>query len=83
MLTLSMVQVLPYFEDCDIVARYTAYKSDGCYTAPRTYASTDYGMVFNECRFTAEEGVGDQVTDVSLLLELSTVQVSKLLKSLM
>ena len=48
-----------YFDDCDIVARYTPYKSDGCYTAPRTYASTDYGMVFNECRFTAEEGVGD------------------------
>lgn len=47
------------FEDCDIVARYTEYKSDGCYTAGRTYASTPYGYVFNNCRFLAEEGVAD------------------------
>ena len=49
------------FEDCDIVARYTEYKSDGCYTAGRTYASTPYGYVFNNCRFLAEEGVADGV----------------------
>lgn len=48
-----------YFDDCDIVARYTEYKADGCYTAGRTYASTDYGFVFNNCRFLAEEGVKD------------------------
>ena len=47
------------FEDCDIVARYTEYKADGCYTAGRTYASTPYGYVFNNCRFLAEDGVED------------------------
>lgn len=46
-----------YFYDCDIVARYTSYKSDGCYTAARTYDYTDYGFVFNSCRFLAEDGV--------------------------
>lgn len=48
-----------YFDDCDIVARYTEYKADGCFTAGRTYASTDYGYVFNNCRFTAEDKVAD------------------------
>lgn len=54
-----------YFDDCDIVARYTSYKPDGCFTAPRTYASTDYGMVFNDCRFLAEDGVGDDTYRLS------------------
>ena len=48
-----------YFDDCDIVARYTEHKADGCFTAGRTYASTDYGYVFNNCRFTAEDKVAD------------------------
>ena len=48
-----------YFDDCDIVARYTEYKADGCFTAGRTYASTDYGYVFNNCRFIAEDKVAD------------------------
>lgn len=48
------------FEDCDIVARYTEYKADGCYTAGRTYATTEYGYVFNNCRFLAEDGVADR-----------------------
>lgn len=48
-----------YFDDCDIVARYTEYKADGCFTAGRTYASTDYGYVFNNCRFLAEDKVLD------------------------
>lgn len=48
-----------YFDDCDIVARYTEYKADGCFTAGRTYASTDYGYVFNNCRFLAEDKVAD------------------------
>lgn len=48
-----------YFEDCDIVGRYTQYKKDGCFTAPRTASSNAYGYVFNNCRFTAEKGIGD------------------------
>ncbi len=48
-----------YFEDCDIVGRYTQYKSDGCFTAPRTDSSSKYGYVFNNCRFTAEGGIKD------------------------
>lgn len=48
-----------YFNDCEIVARYTSYKKDGCYTAARTYDNITYGLVFNNCSFTAEEGVGD------------------------
>lgn len=47
------------FEDCDIVARYTPYKADGCFTAARTYSSIDCGYVFNNCRFLAEDGVAD------------------------
>ncbi len=47
------------FVDCDIVGRYTTYKADGCFTAPRTYPNVPYGMVFEGCRFYAEEGVAD------------------------
>lgn len=47
------------FKDCDIVARYTEYKTDGCFTAGRTYASTKYGYVFDGCRFLAEDKVAD------------------------
>ncbi len=47
------------FKDCDIVARYTEYKADGCFTAGRTYASTKYGYVFDGCRFLAEDKVAD------------------------
>lgn len=45
------------FSDCDIVARYTSYKADGCFTAGRTYATTKYGFVFNNCHFLAESGI--------------------------
>ncbi|SEV82127.1 pectinesterase family protein [[Clostridium] fimetarium] len=45
------------FSDCDIVARYTSYKPDGCFSAGRTYASTKYGFVFSNCHFLAEAGV--------------------------
>ncbi len=48
-----------YFHDCDIVARYTSYKEDGCFTAARTYDHVDYGFVFDSCRFIAETGVKD------------------------
>lgn len=47
------------FKDCDIVARYTEYKADGCFTAGRTYAATQYGYVFDNCRFLAEDNVAD------------------------
>ncbi|MDO5381486.1 MAG: pectinesterase family protein, partial [Eubacteriales bacterium] len=47
------------FTDCDIVARYTSYKTDGCYTAGRTYGYVPYGYVFDNCRFLAEDGVAD------------------------
>ncbi len=47
------------FVDCDIVGRYTTYKADGCFTAPRTYAHVPFGMVFEGCRFYAEEGIAD------------------------
>lgn len=46
-----------YFEDCDIVARYTDKKEDGCYTAGRTYDNAEYGLVFFNCRFLKEDGV--------------------------
>ncbi len=42
------------FEDCDVVGRYTEYKSDGCFTAARTYEYVEYGLVFNNCRFWSE-----------------------------
>lgn len=45
------------FSDCDIVARFTQYKADGCFTAARTYKTTNYGLVFNNCRFLAEDGI--------------------------
>ncbi len=45
------------FEDCDVVGRYTSYKADGCFTAARTYDYTQYGLVFNNCRFYGEEGI--------------------------
>ncbi len=48
-----------YFEDCDIVGRYTQYKKDGCFTAPRTATENAYGYVFDNCRFTAENGIGE------------------------
>ncbi len=48
-----------YFQDCDIVGRYTPYKKDGCFTAPRTDISSRYGFVFSNCRFTAENGIAD------------------------
>lgn len=48
-----------YFEDCDIVGRYTQYKKDGCFSAPRTESSNKYGYVFDNCRFMAENGIGN------------------------
>lgn len=48
-----------YFEDCDIVGRYTQYKKDGCFSAPRTDSSNKYGYVFDNCRFTSENGIGN------------------------
>lgn len=45
------------FEDCDVVGRYTSYKADGCFTAARTYNYTQYGLIFNNCRFYGEEGI--------------------------
>ncbi len=46
-----------YFNDCDIVARYTDKKDDGCYTAARTYDNVTYGLVFYNCRFLKEDKV--------------------------
>lgn len=48
-----------YFEDCDIVGRYTQYKKDGCFSAPRTDSSNKYGYVFDNCRFISENGIGN------------------------
>lgn len=45
------------FDDCDIVARYTDKKSDGCYTAGRTYSYVSYGLVFINSRFLKEDGI--------------------------
>lgn len=46
------------FYACEIVGRYTEYKADGCFVAPRTYLNTPYGMSFLACSFKTEEGIG-------------------------
>ncbi|MBO5458618.1 MAG: hypothetical protein J5981_00010 [Lachnospira sp.] len=45
------------FDDCDIVARYTPYKEEGCFTAARTYENVPFGLIFNKCRFYEEAGI--------------------------
>ena len=45
------------FEDCDIVARYTPHKEEGCFTAARTYKDVPFGLIFNKCRFYEEAGI--------------------------
>ncbi|MDD6573366.1 MAG: pectinesterase family protein [Thermoflexaceae bacterium] len=44
------------FNDCDIVFRYNANKNSGYVTAMKSDSSIAYGVVFNECRITAENG---------------------------
>lgn len=46
------------FDDCDIIGRYTPYKADGCFTAPRTHADSEYGFIFRNCRFYTEGRIG-------------------------
>lgn len=43
------------FEDCDIVFRYNANKNSGYVTAPNS-DGVSYGLIFNDCRITAETG---------------------------
>lgn len=43
------------FEDCDIVFRYNANKNSGYVTAPKS-EGVSYGLIFNDCRITAETG---------------------------
>ncbi len=43
------------FEDCDIVFRYNANKNSGYVTAPKS-DGVDYGLIFDDCRITAESG---------------------------
>ncbi len=46
------------FEDCDIVfVHEETYPDSGYVCAPRTAANAQYGLVFNNCRITAEEDV--------------------------
>ncbi len=46
------------FDDCDIVFVHEETHPDSGYIcAPRTSAAAQYGLVFNNCRITAEEGV--------------------------
>lgn len=45
------------FDDCDIIGRYTPYKADGCFTAPRTHADAEYGFIFRNCRFYADDRI--------------------------
>lgn len=46
------------FEDCDIVFVYEASRRDrgGYVCAPRTAENATYGLIFNNCSITAEEG---------------------------
>jgi uncharacterized repeat protein (TIGR02543 family) len=50
-----------YFQDCQIVARYTKDKSGGTYVRPGTgidgEGSNNPGFVFSDCAFEAEAGV--------------------------
>ena len=43
------------FDDCDIVFRYNANKNSGYVTAPKS-DGVAYGLIFNDCRITAEKG---------------------------
>ncbi|MDO5560013.1 MAG: pectinesterase family protein [Oscillospiraceae bacterium] len=49
-----------FFDECDIVGRYTQYKKDGCFCAPRTSLENQYGFVFNKCNFKGENGVAQK-----------------------
>lgn len=45
------------FEDCEIVFVYEATHPEGGYVcAPRTAADAPYGLIFNNCSITAEDG---------------------------
>ena len=48
------------FNDCEIVFVYEETHPDGGYVcAPRTAADAQYGLIFNNCVITSEEGCGD------------------------
>ena len=44
------------FDDCEIVFRYNANKNSGYVTAMKTAETAAYGLIFNNCRITAETG---------------------------
>lgn len=46
------------FDDCDIEFRYSEKKNSGYYTAFETAKDATYGVVYKNCRFTAEPGCG-------------------------
>lgn len=43
------------FKECDIVARYTPYKENGCFTAARTSGNFKSGFIFIKCRLYGED----------------------------
>lgn len=43
-----------YFDDCQLVFRYNANKNSGYVCAPKTSASANYGLIFNNCEVTSE-----------------------------
>ena len=45
-----------YFNDCDIVFVYEPTKNQGYVCAPKTAENSSYGLIFNNCSITSEEG---------------------------
>ena len=45
-----------YFNDCEIIFVYEPTKNSGYVCAPKTDANATYGLTFNNCVITAEEG---------------------------
>ncbi len=45
-----------FFEDCDLIFRYSSTKNSGYVAAPRTAAEAEYGLTFYNCRILAEDG---------------------------
>ena len=45
-----------FFEDCDLIFRYSSTKNSGYVAAPRTAAEAEYGLTFYNCRILSEDG---------------------------
>ena len=50
-----------YLHDCEIRSRNIQKPINGFVCAPNTPQNEDYGFIFDECRFTCEEGMKDSV----------------------